>query len=285
MSVTKSFSRLLTLAAVLFAVPAFAHLDLQSPTSRYGRNALKEGPCGLPGGQRTTKVTELVAGAPLEVVWDEYVNHPGHFRISFDIDGDDDFADPLCLSGCNTRSPQIARYSNAAVLLDGIADTPSGGIGRVTVTLPDVECDRCTLQVIQVMYDKPPYELGGDDIYYQCADLVLRRPVAFTPTPSPTLAPTESPTFVPSDLPTPVPTRTATSCVASATISCGAACPGDCNHSDDVDVSELVTLVRIALGDADISTCRAGDPLGHGEVQITDIVAAVQRSLNGCTQI
>jgi hypothetical protein len=42
------------------------------------------------------------------------------------------------------------------------------------VTLPDLVCDNCTLQVIQVMYDKPPYTTPGNDIYYQCADLVLR---------------------------------------------------------------------------------------------------------------
>ena len=41
------------------------------------------------------------------------------------------------------------------------------------VTLPDVECERCTLQLIQVMTDKAPYG-DGNDLYYQCADLALR---------------------------------------------------------------------------------------------------------------
>jgi hypothetical protein len=157
--------------------PAAAHLALLYPPSRYGDSVLKEGPCGIAGGARSDNVTELAAGAQIEVVWDEYVNHPGHFRIAFDSDGDDDFVDPACLSGCNTRTPEIATYSNASVLLDGIADTPDGGRGSAVVTLPDVECTRCTLQVIQVMYDKPPYTMGGNDIYYQCADLVLRRDV------------------------------------------------------------------------------------------------------------
>ncbi|MBW2225541.1 MAG: hypothetical protein JRF54_15365, partial [Deltaproteobacteria bacterium] len=43
-----------------------------------------------------------------------------------------------------------------------------------TVTLPDITCDNCTLQMIQVMYDKRLYTTLGNDIYYQCADLVLR---------------------------------------------------------------------------------------------------------------
>ena len=55
--------------------------------------------------------------------------------------------------------------------MDGIAD----GTNSVMVTLPDIECSNCTLQAIQVMYDKPPYVIPGTDIYYQCADLVLAR--------------------------------------------------------------------------------------------------------------
>ena len=66
-------------------------------------------------------------------------------------------------------------YTNDAVLLDAIEDGDrSQREYSVMVTLPDIECDNCTLQVIQVMYDKTPYEVGKDDIYYQCADLILR---------------------------------------------------------------------------------------------------------------
>jgi hypothetical protein len=92
---------------VLFASPAAAHIGLRYPPSRYGDFVLKEGPCGVAGGTRSDNVTELQSGAPVEVVWDEYVDHPGHFRVAFDSDGDDDFVDPICLSGCDTRSPEI----------------------------------------------------------------------------------------------------------------------------------------------------------------------------------
>lgn len=39
----------------------------------------------------------------------------------------------------------------------------------------DVDCDECTLQLIQVRYDAPPYTVGPDstDMHYQCADIVL----------------------------------------------------------------------------------------------------------------
>lgn len=165
------------LAAVVVgtAGAAHAHISLTSPPSRYGPSVLKFGPCGMTDGTRSQNVTIFTSGATIEVVWDEYINHPGHFRISFDGDGDDDFVDPACLSGCDTTQPEIETYSNGTVLLDAIPDAPMGGEVRATVTLPDIECDNCTLQLIQVMYDKPPYEAPGNDIYYQCADLVLIR--------------------------------------------------------------------------------------------------------------
>lgn len=162
----------LFLAAVLFALvgsmpaPARAHLGLITPASRYGPDVLKTGPCGVAEGERTAIVTHYEPGETIEVSWDEYIDHPGHYRIAFDPDGDDDFVDP---------STMTELHSNEAVLLDGIPDEGPGERDYVaTVTLPDVTCDNCTLQVIQVMYDKPPYTTPGNDIYYQCADLVLR---------------------------------------------------------------------------------------------------------------
>jgi len=150
----------------LSPLEARAHLGLEAPTSRYGPDVLKTGPCGVAGGQRTDKVTYYEPGETIDVYWDEYVQHPGHFRIAFDDDGDDDFVDPATM---------MELYSNDTVLLDGIEDKGPGERSYMaTVTLPDVTCENCTLQVIQVMYDKPEYTTPGNDIYYQCADLVLR---------------------------------------------------------------------------------------------------------------
>jgi hypothetical protein len=162
--------------AVVVASPlqARAHLDLTSPTSRYGRRVLKTAPCGTSGGERTGNVTYFEPGETIEVIWDEYIDHPGHYRIAFDDDGVDDFVDPPLDHFVNPPA-MTGPYSNDTILLDGIPD--KGGDESdymATVTLPNVTCANCTLQVIQVMTDKPPYTTGGDDIYYQCADLVLR---------------------------------------------------------------------------------------------------------------
>ena len=153
----------LVASATTLPSAALAHLSLTAPVSRYGPDVLKTGPCGVAGGERSANVSYFEPGETIEVRWEEYVQHPGHYRIAFDPDGVDDFVDPVTMTEL---------YSNDAVLLDGIEDSRERQYA-VTVTLPEVSCDNCTLQVIQVMYDKPPYTTPGNDIYYQCADLVL----------------------------------------------------------------------------------------------------------------
>jgi len=160
--------RALAVALLLAAAPAAAHVRLVSPPSRYG-DAMKTGPCGLPGGVRSANVTTLAPGQQVTVTFDELIDHPGYYRIAFDPAGDAALAPP-------TWDPVALAWSNPAgvlVLADRIPDA-AGGLthGAVTVTLPDLECSGCTLQLIQVMTDKPPYD-GLDDFYYQCADLVL----------------------------------------------------------------------------------------------------------------
>lgn len=148
-------------AMLLASAPADAHIALMDPPARTA--SLKSGPCGASGSTRGATVTTLQPGATITVTWEETVDHPGHYRIAFDEDGDDLFVDPQGFEDVG---------GGPGVLLDGIADRGGGGIYSQEITLPDVECDNCTLQVIQVMSDKPPYG-DGNDMYYQCADLVL----------------------------------------------------------------------------------------------------------------
>jgi hypothetical protein len=76
---------------------------------------------------------------------------------------------------------------------------------------------------------------------------------------------------VPSTGGTPTPTPTPGPCV------------GDCNGDHQVTVNELIQMVSIALGIADVSTCLAGDANGDGEITVNEIVAGVNNALNGCT--
>lgn len=153
-------TRMLPFAGALLAAPAAAHIQLDDPPAR--TSSQKEGPCGAADAPRGETVATFAPGETITVRWRETINHPAHYRIAFDADGDDDFADPLDFMDFS---------GNPTVLLDAIADR-NGGEYSAEVTLPEVTCDRCTLQVVQVMYDKPPYG-DGNDLYYQCADIAL----------------------------------------------------------------------------------------------------------------
>jgi len=76
---------------------------------------------------------------------------------------------------------------------------------------------------------------------------------------------------VPSTDATPTPTPTPGPCV------------GDCNGDRSVTVDELLSMVDIALGDADVSTCLAGDANHDQQITIDEILTAVNNALNGCT--
>ena len=143
---------------------ATAHADIQLafPLQRYSDQ--KNGPCGHANDTRSETINIFAPGEIITVSWDETVNHPGHFRIAFDDDGHDAFQDPLSENTCDTTAP---------ILADCIIDLPDGGGTSYDITLPDIECENCTLQVIQVITDKLPFG-DGNDIYYQCADLALR---------------------------------------------------------------------------------------------------------------
>lgn len=147
-------------ALTLTSSVASAHIQLDYPTAR--TTSLKTGPCGAAGSTRGDQVTTFQAGEVITIVWRETVDHPGHYRVAFDADGQDDFVDPTSFTDT---------YTNDTVLIDDIADK-EGGTYTQELTIPDSACDHCTLQVIQVMTDKAPY--GDDnDLYYQCADIVI----------------------------------------------------------------------------------------------------------------
>lgn len=157
------------------AAPARAHIDLDFPTERKTNSGgQKTGPCGDGAGTRSANVTTYAPGSTITVKWRETIQHPGHFRIWFDQDGVDDFTCPTSATDYITNNPLV---------LDNIAD----GTTQVQFTLPNVECDNCTLQLVQVMTDKGGNGFGctgagGDDLYFRCADLELKAGVT-NPTP------------------------------------------------------------------------------------------------------
>lgn len=137
------------------AAPASAHITLTSPTPRTAEQ--KAGPCGAANSIRGTKVTTFAPGATITVEWDETTDHPGHYRISFDNDGNDSF-----------QNPNVPTDAFPQTLVDQITDKV-GGHYTQQVTLPTTPCTNCTLQLMQIMTTNVPY----NSFYYQCADLTI----------------------------------------------------------------------------------------------------------------
>jgi MYXO-CTERM domain-containing protein len=175
--------------AVVTPSVAAAHVRITSPTPRLS-DQLKDRPCGLSGSTRANAHTYR-PGSQLHLVWDEYVTHPGWFRISFQQNGDT-FETPLASNGptgsgaaANYPTEDLTGKTDPATGSLIIADRIPHGTLSFDVTLPNVECDSCTLQLIQMMTDKPPYSTAvtSDDIYYACVDLVLSASAPPSPQP------------------------------------------------------------------------------------------------------
>lgn len=114
-------------------------------------------------------MTVFRPGETIEVRWLEDINHDSYFRIAFEQDGDDFVQRPpeaLSAAGDDPLAGEAAL--DVGQLLAVIEDTSNGGEHSATVTLPDVECDHCTLQLVQFMYGR------ADSYYYPCADITLR---------------------------------------------------------------------------------------------------------------
>jgi hypothetical protein len=143
------------LAAVLAPGVAQAHTVLLDPPPR-DPNQIKVFPCGGAGpiAAGSAQRTVFQAGSTITVQFNEFVQHPGYFRIAFSDNGLDGFDDH--------------------VLVPMIADT-NGSNYTVQVPLPSTPCDNCSIQLIQCMDATLP-PVSSCSNYYSCADVILQGP-------------------------------------------------------------------------------------------------------------
>jgi hypothetical protein len=177
------------LLTLLIAAPASAHLDLLSPTARLkgedGNTQLKTKPCGQTTNKRTTdKVTTFSPGQKVDVKIKEYINHPGYFAVAFDPDGDDSFVfprenadkvvaasdDPKTLFPVDGMKVLGLRTDKDKECYTEAADNSHEC--TIAITIPNMTCQNCTLQVTQFMYDKLG-DNADNEYYYQCADIKI----------------------------------------------------------------------------------------------------------------
>jgi len=151
----------LAIGVCLSTRSAEAHIDLKVPVPREQglseapNSDLKVGPCGQVVNGRTERVNVFAPGETIEVTWAETTNHISYYRVAFDRDGDDDFpvfAGPgIGAEGIDPRErcPVDGQVILAYEMADGYRQQHT-----LRIQLPDVECENCTLQVVQYMYDR-----------------------------------------------------------------------------------------------------------------------------------
>src|SRR5207244_2457972 len=60
------------------------------------------------------------------------------------------------------------------------------------------------------------------------------------------------------------------------------ACVGDCDGGGVVTISELITMVNVALESQPVSACLRGDADHDGKISINEIITAVINALGTC---
>ncbi|HEX3769938.1 MAG TPA: SCE4755 family polysaccharide monooxygenase-like protein [Polyangiaceae bacterium] len=185
-------------AAVLFApATAEAHFVLNYPPSYMSQdvagNPQKAMPCGIdsaalmsvPPPTATNAVTTFAPGQQVMLEFTEEVAHTGWYRVSISYKADlSDLTDPDYQVYAANSTQGVPGWSEDAsiedptvppVLLDGILKhegtiaTPH--MWTYPLTIPDMPCDKCTLQVEQIMLDHPVNQADGQYTYHHCANI------------------------------------------------------------------------------------------------------------------
>lgn len=174
---------------LLAPVGALAHFRLLAPSSAMVENQLgdpqKMAPCGgVTGnpGMPTNAVSTVRGGDMLHVQVQETVFHPGHYRIALAVaDRKELPADPMVMTRQAANGATISVSADIApakppILADGLfphTDAQPTPINWETdVKLPNINCDKCTLQVIQFMAEHG-LNKDGDFSYHHCATLKI----------------------------------------------------------------------------------------------------------------
>jgi hypothetical protein len=123
-------------------------------------------------------VTEVRGGQPLHVAVEETVFHPGHYRLALAVNSRTELpADPNVQTRDSERGPwsvsaDIMDPVRPPVLADGLfahTERLSGPL-ETDITVPNINCEKCTLQIIQFMAEHG-LNADGDYSYHHCADL------------------------------------------------------------------------------------------------------------------
>jgi hypothetical protein len=179
------------IGAVVLLAPSAAspHFVLLEPTNLLVQSELgdpqKRAPCGgtsNDAGTLTKVITEKRGGDLLHIKIREAIFHPGHYRVSLAVNSRDELPpDPETTTresprGALSVSAKINPDPKPPVLADGLflhTERPApGSFHEADIRLPNINCEKCTLQVIQWMGE---HRLNpeGDYSYHHCAEIKI----------------------------------------------------------------------------------------------------------------
>lgn len=182
------------------SVAMSAHFKLMAPPAWVNTSDLgdpqKIGPCGGdPRGQNdailSNAVTKVTGGSMLHLRIQETIFHSGHYRVALAVNSRHELPpDPYTEERWTDRGvysvwAQIQSPPQVPVIADGLfqhyprpgqpasarPQTPMAP-WETDIEIPNINCPKCSLQIIQFMADHG-YNQPGGYAYHQCADLEI----------------------------------------------------------------------------------------------------------------
>ena len=185
--------RSIVFVAIAFAAAsplAHAHFKLLEPQGWINENNLgdpqKAGPCGgnnIDWGKPSYVISKAVGGQKIHIKVQETVYHPGHYRVALAVNSPTELPpDPQVTTRDSDRGPQsvsalIQNSAQIPVLADGLfvhSTRPTGATApfEADIQLPNINCKRCTLQIVQFMAEHAFNNPGGYT-YHHCAEVQI----------------------------------------------------------------------------------------------------------------
>ena len=181
-------SSVLVVCFSLLALPraAQAHFTLLAPppASNSTDGGKGDPPCG-PTTMPSNVVTPVMGGSKLAIKISETVFHPGFYRIALSIKSRSELPIDNVVKDSSGKVLPPAGPGNSAtadyqttpvfpVLADNLfPHTTDMKMFSGEITLPNVNCDKCTLQVIEFMAQHPSNGPKAGYFYHHCADLKI----------------------------------------------------------------------------------------------------------------
>jgi hypothetical protein len=183
--------RLLSAFAVAAAAAApalvHAHFKLLEPGSWQVENERgdpqKAAPCGAdPKSSATSTITKVVGGSKIHLKVLETIYHPGHYRVALAVNSREELpTDPATVERMTEKGPQsvwaaMQSPPQIPVVADGLFQhytrPASPQTYEADIQLPNINCPKCTLQIIEFMAQHGYNQPGGYS-YHHCAELQI----------------------------------------------------------------------------------------------------------------